>query len=113
MTVLPRLNRRLTLEDPQRLPDNVGGFVTAWVSLGVHWANIAPSTGRERADGGGPVSAVSYKITVRGSQLGSPSRPKPEQRFRDGARIFTIRAVTEADVTGMYLLCFADEEVVA
>ena len=110
---MPRLNRRLTLEVPQRVPDGAGGFTTAWVPQGVLWANCKPRTGRERGEGGAPVSAVSYKITVRGAAHGSPSRPKPEQRFRDGGRIFNIRAVTEWDDRGMYLLCFADEEVVA
>lgn len=113
MSKLPRLNRRLALEDPQRVPDGAGGYVTAWIPQGVHWAHVQPRTGRERAEGGGPLSEVSYKITVRSSPLLSPSRPRPEQRFRDGARIFNIRAVTELDDAGMYLTCFAEEEVVA
>lgn len=113
MSRLPRLNRRLTLEDPQRIPDGAGGFITAWVPQGVHWAYLKPRTGRERAEGGGPMSQVNYNAVVRAAPLFSPSRPKPEQRFRDGGRIFHIRAVTEYDDAGHYLTCFVEEEVVA
>jgi hypothetical protein len=31
-------------------------------------------------------------------------------RFRDGARLFRIEAVTEADADARYLLCIASEE---
>lgn len=110
---LPHLNRRLTLETPQKVPDGAGGYQTTWVPLGQLWAALQPRGGRESEGEGAPISAVSYKITVRGAPQGSPARPKPEQRFRDGGRIFKIRAVTESDEAGMYLLCFADEEVVA
>jgi hypothetical protein len=56
---------------------------------------------------------VTYRIIVRASAVGAPSRPKPEQRFRDGSRIYKIAAVTEADPRGHYLLCVATEETVA
>jgi len=110
---LPRLNRRLTLEAPQKVADGAGGHTTTWIPLGQLWASCEPRSGRETGRGGAPVSSVSYKIIVRGAPQGSPARPKPEQRFRDGGRIFNILAVTEMDESAMYLTCFADEEVVA
>ncbi len=110
---LPHLNRRLTLESPQKVPDGAGGYQTNWTPLGQLWAELRPRSGRMSEAQGAPISAVSYKITVRGAPQGSPARPAPEQRFRDGGRIFNIRAVTEADDRGTYLTCFADEEVVA
>ena len=109
----PRLNRKLVLEEAQRVPDGAGGYALTWVALGVHWARIDPGTGRERAGEFVTVSQVPYKITVRAAVQGAPSRPKPEQRFRDGARIFRITAVTEEDLEGHYLTCFAQEEVPA
>lgn len=110
---LPRLNRRLTLEAPQKVSDGAGGYQTTWVPLGQLWASLQPRGGGERESDAAPISAVSYKIIVRGAPQGNPARPAPDQRFRDGARIFRIRAVTESDADGMYLTCFADEEVVA
>ncbi|THH38309.1 head-tail adaptor protein [Aliishimia ponticola] len=109
---LPQLNRRLSLETPQKVPDGAGGYNTIWVALGVLWATCEARTGRERGEGGAPVSAVTYKITVRAAPVGSPSRPRPEQRFREGTRIFNIRAVIESETDGMYLTCLAEEEVV-
>lgn len=109
----PRLNRKLVLEEAQRVADGAGGFTLTWVALGALWAAVDAGTGRERAGAVAPVSSVPYRITVRGAPQGAPSRPKPDQRLRDGARVFQITAVTEADGGGQYLMCFAQEEVVA
>lgn len=111
MTV-PVLSRALVLEEPDRVGDGAGGFSEGWITLGTLWAEITARTGRETALSGAPVSRVSYKIVVRGAPYGAPDRPKPQQRFRDGARIYTIQAVAERDPEGRYLTCFADEEVV-
>ncbi|AXI47042.1 phage tail protein [Sulfitobacter sp. SK012] len=108
----PRLNRKLVLEAPERVSDGAGGFSEAWVPLGILWADIATRTGRETAQSGAPVSRVGYKIVVRGTPYGAPDRPLPQQRFRDGARLFTIQAVADRDPEGRYLTCFAEEEVV-
>lgn len=108
------LNRKLVLEEPQRISDGAGGFTEVWVALGVHWADIRAGAGRERGTAGlVTVSAVPYRITVRAAPYGAPSRPKPGQRFRDGERLFRIMAVTERDSRSMYLECFAREDVSA
>jgi head-tail adaptor len=46
---------------------------------------------------------------VRGAPVGAPSRPVAGQRFREGARIYPILAVAEADPEGRYLVCHAEE----
>lgn len=109
----PHLNRRLVLESPVRMPDGAGGFSDSWVVLGEVWAEMSTRTGRERAGAGGPVSAVSYRIVVRAAPFGAAARPMPEQRFREGVRLFVIQAVADRDPEGRYLTCFADEEVAA
>lgn len=106
----PLLNRRLVLEEAQRSPDGGGGARLAWVAKGALWAEVRSGAGRERAGEFVTVSAASYRITVRAAQPGAPSRPKPEQRFREGSRVFLIQAVAEADARGRYLTCFASEE---
>ncbi|MEP3333801.1 phage head closure protein [Sedimentitalea sp.] len=110
---MPILNRKLVLEAPQRVPDGAGGYAENWESLGELWAEVRSRTGRERAEAGVPVSSVGYRIVVRGAPHGTAARPMPNQRFREGARLFVIQAVAERDVDGRYLTCFADEEVVA
>lgn len=109
----PRLNRQLVLEGAVRSSDGAGGFSESWAALGTLWAEVTARTGRERAEAGGPVSAVSYRIVLRATPVGAPSRPRPEQRFREGARLFVIQAVTERGPDGQFLTCFADEEVAA
>ena len=109
----PRLNRQLVLEGVVRSPDGAGGFGETWVVLGELWAEVVSRTGRERAEAGVPISTVSYRIVVRSAPAGAPSRPLPEQRFRDGSRLYVIQAVSERDADGRYLTCFADEEVAA
>lgn len=108
----PRLTRKLTLETKDRVPDGGGGFTEVWTPLGAHWAEVTSRAGAARAEAGVPVSAVSYRIVVRGSPPGSAARPMPGQRFREGQRIFAVIAVAEHDAAGMYLTCFAEEETV-
>lgn len=108
MTVM--LNRRLVLENPVETADGAGGLAVSWVPVGVLWGEVRPSTGRELDGEEVIISAIGYRITVRGALVGSPQRPRPEQRLRDGTRVFLVLAVTERDLTGAYLTCFAREE---
>jgi len=108
-----RLSRKLVLEAPERVPDGAGGYAEGWQALGEVWAEVAARTGREKQGEAGAVSTVSYRITVRGAPVGASNRPLPDQRFRDGARVFRILAVAERDPDGRYLTCFTQEEVAA
>jgi head-tail adaptor len=107
----PELNRRLVLEKAVQVSDGAGGFSESWAVLGVVWAEVVAGSGRDVAGEEVTVSSVPYRITVRGAPMGAPSRPKADQRLRDGTRLFKIIAVTERDAGGQYLTCFAREEV--
>lgn len=109
----PRLNRRLVLESPDRVPDGAGGFREAWRPLGELWAEIRPGLGREVRQDFAVIAAMHYRVVVRAAPFGAPSRPRPEQRLREGARVLRIHAVGEHDPEGRYLTCFAYEEVAA
>lgn len=106
----PRLNRKLVLEQPVSVPDGAGGYQVDWQALGVCWAQVSARTGRETAQSGAPISAMNYRIIVRGAPYGAPERPKPEQRFREGERLFAIQAVGDEDADGRYITCFVTEE---
>lgn len=110
---VPRLNRLLVLEEAARSPDDGGGHRLSWQVLGQLWAEVTPGTGVERAGEFVTLASVPFRIVVRAAPVGSPARPRPDQRFRDGSRIFRILAVAEADSGQHYLTCFAREEVVA
>lgn len=109
----PTLTRRLVLEAPQRVDDGAGGYSTSWSALGVHWAHVSPRAGREASGMAGPLSRVPLTIAIRAVAPGAPGRPVPGQRFREGARIFAILAVTETDGAGRYLTITAEEEIAA
>ena len=109
---LPALKRQLALEAPESVPDGAGGFLTTWTELGRMWAEVSPGTGRIRGQGEAYFSRVPLTITVRAAPVGSEARPLAGQRFREGNRLFAITAVTERDPYGLYLTCFAEEEVV-
>lgn len=107
----PGLNRKLMLQTADRVADGAGGFSESWVALGTLWGEVRARTGRERNGGAVAVSTAGYRITVRSAPRGSLARPVAGQRFRDGTQMFTIRAVSEADALGRYLMCTCDEEV--
>ena len=109
----PGLDRRMVLEGPARVADGAGGFSLSWAERGIIWAALKPGSGREVAGEEVLVADTPYRITVRGAPVGSDARPRPEDRLRDGVRVFTILAVAEADPRGQYLTCFAREEVPA
>jgi head-tail adaptor len=109
----PRLNRALALEEAVNTADGAGGYEQSWSTLGHLWAEVAFRSGRETGQGGGAVSLASYKITVRGAPVGNSMRPRPDQRFREGTRVFRILSVGEKDAEGRYLTCIAQEEAVA
>jgi head-tail adaptor len=109
----PRLNRRLVLEGALRLADGAGGFAEVWEARGTLWAEVSARSGREAEAAGVAVARAGYRITVRAAPQGAASRPVAGQRLRDGARIFAILSVTEADGAGRYLSLWAQEEVVS
>lgn len=105
----PRLRRKLVLESRTATPDGMGGYVVNWTPLGSLWAEMAARTGREAVVSGRESQRQPWRIMVRGAPAGAASRPRPDQRFREGARVFNILSVAEADPAGRYLMCFAEE----
>ena len=99
----------LEAREPQ--PDGSGGFAVAWVPLGTLWADVAARGGREDFIGGQARPRARYRIVVRAAPVGAASRPRPEQRFREGARVFDILTVAEHDGRGAYLEILAEEGV--
>jgi len=104
-----RLSRKLVLEERVNTPDGKGGFAVGWQALGTLWAFVDARSGRETVVGARDVSRMRLRIVVRGAPDGSPRRPKPDQRLREGARIYAILAVSEQDANGRWLECWAEE----
>jgi len=108
----PSLTRKLALETPSTTPDGAGGLTLVWVELGTLWAEIAPRAGREVDSGGRDTPLQKHRIMVRGAPVGSDRRPQPDQRFREGTRVYNILSVAEIDATGRFLVCDVEERPV-
>ncbi|MGZ9809874.1 head-tail adaptor protein [Pseudoroseicyclus sp. H15] len=106
----PQLTRPLVLEAPERVADGAGGFTQGWAPLGTLWAEVALGSLAEAAGQGGPQARRRAKVTFRAAPLGAPSRPMPEQRLREGARVFRILSVGESDAGQRYLTALTEEE---
>jgi len=105
----PKLNRKMVLEERNRVSDGMGGFTESWVSKGAIWVNLDARGAAERLVGARTISVTKYKILTRAAPFGADSRPRPDQRFREGGRHFDILAVGEYDPAGMYLEIWAEE----
>ena len=108
--MMKRLSRKLVLEARTRAGDGAGGFTTAWVPLGTHWGAVDPARGRLERGEGDARSQGAYRVTIRAVPPNSPARPNAGQRFRDGTRVFDIRAVVDAS-DARFLIAYVDEEV--
>ena len=98
--------RRVALEQPARSPDGAGGFVETWVTLGEVWFKVKAMPGREVTQGGQTLSRNAQRMVLRAAPQGSAMRPRPDQRLREGAPIFTILPVRDSDPPGRHLTSF-------
>jgi head-tail adaptor len=105
----PKLNRNLALEELLRVPDGMGGFTESWVSKGALWANLEARGAAELQEGARTLSVSKFRVITRAAPFGADSRPRPDQRFREGTRRFDILAVGEYDDAGRYLQIWAEE----
>lgn len=109
----PRIGTQLVLESPERVADGGGGAVLTWVPQGTVWAEVVASGGREASFGERTHAVVTHRVTLRAAPLGSPRRPVPTQRFRNGNRIFAILGVAEQGTDGAWLTAWVEEGVLS
>lgn len=107
---VPAPNRPMALQAETPVPDGAGGHARVWTTLGTLWAELRPGPGGERIGALGPEGRMTLRAFCRAAPQGSPQRPLPGQRLRDGARLFAILAVAEADAAGAWLVCLLREE---
>lgn len=106
-------NRPMVLEQATAVPDGAGGNALSWAALGTLWVELRPGAGGERLGPIVPEGRMTFRAYCRAAPQGSPQRPRPDQRLRDGARVFLILAVAEADAAGAWLVCLLREEMPA
>lgn len=108
----PTLGTQLVLEAPVRVPDGGGGFALDWQALGTLWAELTATGAAEEQVGAREAAKVTHRVTVRGAAAGSPRRPQPSQRFRNGARVFAILGVASSP-DGAWLTAWVEEGILS
>jgi SPP1 family predicted phage head-tail adaptor len=98
------LRQRVTLQQPNDVPDGAGGFTRSWSDLASVWARIEPLSGAERLRAVQLESAVSHRVTLRYREGVSASL-----RLKFGARVFNIRAVINLEERKDYLDLLCEE----
>lgn len=87
-TSIQNLNRRITLEEPQLIQDDIGGSEKTWVLISKLWSKIEPKSASQVKFSEQLQHRVTHKITVR--YFKSPSL-KIDQRIIYDNRIFQIK----------------------
>src|SRR5882672_8743430 len=95
MTDPGRLKTRLTIQAPDETDDGQGGVTRSYTTLTTAWAQVMPFSAR---GGGADVQAdaegatVKYRILLRSNFILTL-----QHRLVDGARIYRIAAIRDAD----------------
>jgi SPP1 family predicted phage head-tail adaptor len=100
-----RLRLRLVLEKATRNPDGAGGATLAWAAVATIAADITPAGADERAAGEGLAGVRRQRIVIR-----HRNDVAPGDRFRLGARLLSIKSVTDPHEDRRYLVIAAEEE---
>lgn len=99
------MTARLDLEAPQNTPDGQGGATVSWTVLASLWARIEPVSFVVAEEAAAETGDISHRIWVRFRDDIAAG-----QRFRKGARLFTVKLVRDPDETRRYLVCQCEEE---
>ena len=105
MTTIGALNRRLTLQAPVEIADGAGGVTRSFADVTTLWASVEPVSARYDTVAAGAGATITHRITIR--------RGGPEvttlHRFAEGARVYQVVAVREADAERRFVVIQAEE----
>jgi SPP1 family predicted phage head-tail adaptor len=82
------LNKRITLQYQTKVPDGMGGFVTAWVDAATVFAAIWPTSASEVVAANATSMVISHRIRIRYRSI-----LKPSWRIKYGNRYFAIVSI--------------------
>lgn len=98
------LRTRLTLEAPSRADDGGGGADVTWETVADVWAAVRAVSGHETFDLDRVAGRLSREIVIR-----FRADVTLQMRFREGTRVYDIRAAFDPDGRRHWLRCLADE----
>lgn len=98
------LIHRVTIEAPQRAPDDAGGAIETWVHFAEVWAAIWPNAASELSRDDRVDARMTAAVWMRhrdGVTAG--------MRLRRGARVFDIVGIVTIDERGRWMKCQVEE----
>jgi SPP1 family predicted phage head-tail adaptor len=98
------LRARLTLEQASRTDDGGGGADIAWQTVDEVWAAVRVTGGGEGMAADVVSGRLTHEIVLR-----YRADVTPEMRFREGSRVFDIRAAFDPDGCRHWLKCLTQE----
>jgi len=98
------LRRRVTLEAPADVVDEIGGVTRSWVVVATLWARIETPRGATRLAAERLEQALGHRVTLRWRDDVTGG-----MRLRYGARVFAIRAVRDPDESRRSLVLDCEE----
>ena len=98
------LRTRLVLEAPSRESDGGGGADVTWETVAQVWAAVTPLAGSEAPELDRVAGRLSREIVIR--YRGDVTLA---MRFREGTRVYDIRAAFDPDGRRHWLRCLAEE----
>lgn len=101
---ISKLQQRITVQRRSTTLDAYGQEINSWINIGTVWAEVKPLSGREKMRSNAMVveAELTHQVTVRYSELFTPSTTADAWRILFGTRIFNITAsmnIDEADKT--------------
>jgi SPP1 family predicted phage head-tail adaptor len=101
---ISRFRRRLTIEAPVETADGAGGADVAFAPIGAAWAQVEWLRGDERWRADRFEQAGQIRITLR-----HRTDLNAAMRFRDGTRLFAIKALGDPDGAARRTICLCEE----
>lgn len=101
-----RLNKRITLQEPDDTADGAGGVTKGWSDFASVWAEITPYAGNETLQALQIIGTTTHRITIR-----YVSGVATSMRIAYGSRIFNIRAIANPEEAYEVLVLEAEEGV--
>lgn len=98
------LKARVTLLEPQRVADEIGGVAMAWSDAGAVWAEISAGGAGQSADYDSAPSTTGFIVLI--NRRGDV---RAGWRVQWGARLLRVTAVRDGGAPRMELVC--EEEI--
>lgn len=101
---LGHMRRRVTLEGPVEVADDIGGVTRSFATLALLWADIRPAGEATRFVAVQSQETITHRVRLRWRDGVTAA-----MRLRLGTRLLLIRDVTDENETRRYLVCHCQE----